>query len=338
MNETPYPLVFEPVLMEKVWGGRRLASLGKTLINPDAKYGESWELADMGATSASGAGGGAVRSVIANGGMRGKTIHEAMERWGEGMLGDGEAGAGERAFPLLIKFLDASENLSVQVHPSPAFAAVNAGAHLKTECWYILAAEPGAMIYKGVKPGVTRQSFEAKIGAGTVVEDLVAVPAVVGECHNLPSGTVHALGAGVVVAEVQTPSDTTYRVFDWGRKGRELHVRQAMECIAWSRAPGGTRRREGERRARLVTTEYFCVDEVKGGGSLREFEGTCVLLIVLEGNGQVVCAGASPAGVMLTKGATVLVPAACVHGGMVRDLGGLKYLLARVGAGVGAGA
>jgi mannose-6-phosphate isomerase len=173
-------------------------------------------------------------------------------------------------FPLLIKYLDAREHLSVQVHPSPAFARANPGAHLKTECWLVLAAEPGAMIYKGVKQGVTRERFEQELraGGGGVVALLESVPARVGECHNLPSGTVHALGAGVLVAEVQTPSDTTFRVYDWGRTDqgapRQLHIRESLECIQWERARDATSLRPGQARATLVSTGYFDVEHLRG--------------------------------------------------------------------------
>ncbi|HEX2836977.1 MAG TPA: type I phosphomannose isomerase catalytic subunit [Phycisphaerales bacterium] len=224
--------------MPKVWGGDRLARFGKA-VKPGDRVGESWELSDLPGTSASGAGGGAVRSVIANGPLAGKTIHDAIELWGDALL-PRAALSPSGNFPLLIKFLDAREDLSVQVHPSPAYAAKYKDAHLKTECWYVLDAKPGSVIYKGVKSGVTREVFERALRAGDgsgVVDLLEAVPAVVGECHNLPSGTVHALGAGVLVAEVQTPSDTTFRVYDWGRTGRELHIEQAMECIEWGPAP-----------------------------------------------------------------------------------------------------
>jgi len=210
--QSPYPLVFDPFLLPKVWGGDRLARFGKGVKRGD-KVGESWELADLPSTSAGGAGGGAFRSVIANGPLKGKTLHDAIVIWGRQLMGEAALAVGGD-FPLLVKLLDASENLSVQVHPSPGYAAAHPGANLKTECWYILEAAPGAVIYKGVKAGTTRELFAAHIRDGTVVGDLVSVPAVVGECHTLPSGTVHALGAGVLVAEVQTPSDTTFRIYD----------------------------------------------------------------------------------------------------------------------------
>jgi mannose-6-phosphate isomerase len=325
-HPAPYPLTFVPLLYDKVWGGDRLARLGKP-VKAGAKVGESWELADLGQTSASGAGGGAARSVIASGALAGKSLHDAITAWGHNLLGaarladDASGVAGAGGFPLLIKFLDARENLSVQVHPSPAYAARHPSAKLKTECWYILDAEPGAVIYKGLRPGLTAGDFRAHIADGTVHQDMIAVPAVVGECHNLPSGTVHALGAGVVVAEVQTPSDTTFRVFDWGRAGRELHVEQALACIDFPPAPPphATRLPPGHARARLVTTSFFTLDELRvpagvtahladAGGSV------CYALIGLSGTGVLSRAtGAGTAAfepVTIEAGLTTLVPAA----------------------------
>jgi mannose-6-phosphate isomerase len=275
---SPYPLLFEPVLLPKVWGGDRLAAFCKQ-VPPGARIGESWEVADLAQTSASGAGGNAVRSVIANGPLRGRTLHDAMELWGNGLLGGAQPIDG--GFPLLVKLLDARENLSVQVHPSPAYAATHPGAKLKTECWYILRAEPGSVIYKGVKPGVTREAFAAHIADGSVVSDLVSVPAVVGECHNLPSGTVHALGAGVVVAEVQTPSDTTFRVYDWGRQGRELHIAESLECIDFGEPPRATRLLRGE----VLRTPFFEVAYVRLGAEAVS-DTRCAALVVLEGEGE----------------------------------------------------
>ena len=325
----PYPLRFEPILKEKVWGGTRLVRYGKTL--PDgALVGESWEVADLAATSASGAGGGAARSVITNGPLAGRTLHDAMDEWGVGLMGDAKPSA-DGAFPLLVKLLDAREHLSVQVHPSPEYAAAHPDAHLKTECWYVLEAEPGGVIYKGVKPGVTRERFEAALreGAGEgVVPLLDSVPAVPGEMHNLPSGTVHALGAGVLVAEVQTPSDTTFRVYDWaaeyGRAGRELHVEQALACIDFGAAPPATSLGDAQ-SARLVTTEFFTVDVVRLGNgqwAMGNGEEGPVVVMVLEGEAAV-------GELTLGRGATALVPAA--WDGKLDGEGVL--LLARVGGG-----
>lgn len=333
------PMTFRPMLMEKVWGGDRLSRFGK-VVAPGARIGESWELADMASTSASGAGGAAAHSVIETGPMAGRTLREAIGVYGHRLLGSArpmaQGGGGGGAFPLLIKYLDAREDLSVQVHPSPEYARTHPGAHLKTECWYILHAEPGARIYKGVRPGVTREAFESALRSGSgqgVVELLGSVPAVAGECHNLPSGTVHALGAGVLVAEVQTPSDTTFRVYDWGRTGRELHIEQALACIEFHSAPaatryggaGGAESGGGERGGgesggggggwhRLVTTSFFTLDEVRPGAGasvpVRSEPGdACIVLMCIAGAAELRSDDGSFPAVALSAGRTVLVPA-----------------------------
>jgi len=306
-----YPLTFRPMLYEKVWGGRALADLGKDLPSPSARYGESWEVADMAATSASGAGGGAARSVIARGALAGLTLHDALEAWGRDLLGE-VAPTPEGNFPLLVKFLDAKENLSIQAHPSPAWARSHPEAHLKTEAWYILDCDPGAMLYKGTKFGVTAEALRAHVADGTVADDFIAVAAVPGTCHTLPSGTGHALGAGCVVAEVQTPSDTTFRLFDWGRAGRALHVDEALANTALGPAPRGTRVLPDQRSARLSTTEFFTIDEhrLSVDDRLTAGDGSgCVVLMVLEGDAALLAGDACYEPLGLTKGSVVLVPA-----------------------------
>jgi mannose-6-phosphate isomerase len=301
----PYPLLLEPILMEKVWGGTRLARWGKPVAH-GTRVGESWELADLSATSASGGGGGSARSRIANGPLAGRTLHDAIELWAESLLlKDRLTPAGD--FPLLVKFLDARENLSVQVHPSHKYAAGHPGSHLKTECWLILEAQPGSVIYKGVKPGVTPKMFRSHIHDGTVADDLVRVPAVVGECHNLPSGTCHALGAGVLVAEVQTPSDTTFRVFDWGRVGRELHIEQAMRCITFGAAPRARSFPRDAAESSLAHTSHFTVDGVDLRSPIDAGHGVGIWIII---DGQ--ARFTQPSGELTAPtGSTVVVPAAC---------------------------
>lgn len=304
-----YPLLFQPIYKDKVWGGRALEKIGKSLP-PALNIGESWELADLDSTSVSGGGGGAAHSLITNGPLAGKPLRHAMSLWGASLMGSARPTA-HGAFPLLVKFLDARENLSVQVHPSPAYAAAHPDAHLKTESWYILAAEPGAVIYKGVKPGVSRDTFAAHIASNTVADDMIAIPAVPGEIHNLPSGTCHALGAGVLVAEIQTPSDTTFRVFDWGRTGRELHVQQALQCIDFGAAPAGARLAPGQKRGRLVTTDFYTIEEARPSPAervpLRVTAGPSILML-LRGHGTIEAPGLEP--VRVAAGNTALIPAA----------------------------
>lgn len=317
----PYPLLLVPQLKPKVWGGRRLEGLGKVLP-AGVGVGESWELCDLDETSASGGGGGSARSIIANGPLAGRTLREAIALWEDRLIEPGSLTPEGRGFPLLVKFLDACENLSVQVHPSPAYAAAHAGAHLKTESWFILDAVPGSVIYSGFREGVRREDILSHLspngrsfGAG-IVGTLAAIPAIAGECHTLPSGTCHALGAGVLVAEVQTPSDTTFRLYDWGRAGRELHVEPALECIDFGPSPTPTRLPEaGACARRLAETAYYTIDAWRlgiGGGEagmgVTPSRESCTVLMVVGGSATV--SGPGLADVGLPLGSTVVIPAA----------------------------
>ncbi|MEO1583971.1 MAG: type I phosphomannose isomerase catalytic subunit [Planctomycetota bacterium] len=322
----PYPLTFEPILMEKVWGGRRLASYGKAL--PDGvRIGESWELADLDASSLSGAGGGAQRSVIFNGPFAGRTLFEAEASWGERLFGRASP-TPQGGFPLLVKLLDASENLSVQVHP-PESEADGRDSHAKHECWYVLAAEPGSVIYKGLKPGVTRAELRDAIEAGRVPEVLASVPAVPGEMHDVPSGTLHAIGAGVVIAEIQTPSDTTYRVYDWsaehGRTPREMHIEQALRCADFAPPPPV---RSGEI---LCDNAFFRVREVRGHCEERPLGTGCQVAMIVGGSGASIASRASSfAEVEGGAGTTILVPASCADDAVLRAGPGTVCLVAEL--------
>lgn len=304
----PYPLLFRPILKEKVWGGRGLETLGKELP-AGMLIGESWELADLPESIERG------RSVIANGPLEGLTLRQAIGEHRERIMGPASL-TDEGGFPLLIKYLDARENLSVQVHPDAAYVSRHPEASLKSEAWIVVAAEPGAVIYKGVRPEVTAEAFATHIAEGTVADDLVAIPVRPGDCHYLPSGTCHALGEGLIVAEVQTPSDTTFRVFDWGREGRTLHVRQALECIAFGEPPRGVEdggepvEVGGLRTTPLTRTEFFAIEriEAESDSSLTVVtSGLPVVWMMVRGGGWVEPAGG--AAVELPAGATVLMPA-----------------------------
>lgn len=318
-----YPMTFEPVLKPKVWGGRALERLGKSLPRkPDGspkEVGESWELVDLGTTSESGGGGGAEHSVVANGPLAGRRIDELIRRYGRALMGDLPLTA-DGGFPILIKFLDASENLSVQVHPSPEYAARHPDAFLKSEAWYIVEAEPGAAIYKGVQPGVTPRQFEEAARAGELEPLLIKVPVKAGDCHYLPSGTCHALGAGILVAEVQTPSDTTFRVYDWGRTDRQLHLEQALACIEFG--PADTARFERRTHiagifttvTRLVECEFFRIEKIRmSEGYAQEIPYTQpAVWMVLSGRGRIIPSVDAPP-VEFEKGRTLLVPADMHH-------------------------
>lgn len=321
-HNQPYPLLFEPILLEKVWGGRRLSTFSKPLP-PDAHIGESWELTDLPATAADGAGGASACSIIRNGALARKSLQDAMHAWGHALTGNARHNG---HFPILVKYLDAREHLSVQVHPSPAYCRDHPDAHLKTESWYILDALPGSVIYKGVRPGVTHADFQAALATDNgkaVIELIQAVPAIPGECHNLPSGTIHALGAGVLVAEVQTPSDTTFRVYDWAheynRTGRALHIPQSLACIQLEPARDATRCPADAAHAKLVTTGYFDIDEARVAQSRiwqlarpDETERPHVLML-LSGSGTLYATTSRYSDLKLAKGDTALIPASLVR-------------------------
>ena len=339
----PAPFALEPILKEKVWGGRRLARLGKAL--PEAlDIGESWELADLAHTSASGGGGDAARSVIATGPLAGSTIHDALERWGPDLLGKA-APTPSGGFPILVKYLDAREHLSVQVHPSPDYAAAHPDAHLKTESWVVLDAEEGAVIYKGLTPGASGADLRDAIERGTVPDLLVAEPARVGDCHTLPSGTVHALGAGVLVAEIQTPSDTTFRVYDWaaeyGRAGRELHTDAAIECadlapapapVPGPDAPGGPH--GAVSRARAAETDYYTIETVRASCASVELapDDAAPVVVMVPSTAGASLASSTDAfpELELSAGRTALVPAACARDTVLRAGPDTLAIVARV--------
>ncbi len=227
MTETiqgPGLIRLAPLYMDRVWGGRQLETrYGRPLPEASIPYGESWEVVDRPGE----------QSVVQGGPLDGRTLHELWTQHREDIFGT-SAPASER-FPLLIKILDAKETLSLQVHP-PASEAAALGGEPKTEMWVIAAAAPGACLYAGVTQGTTRDSFAAALADGTVAELVPQLPVQEGDFIFIPSGRLHAIGAGLLIFEIQQNSDTTYRVFDWNRMGldgkpRTLHVEESLRCI-----------------------------------------------------------------------------------------------------------
>jgi mannose-6-phosphate isomerase len=216
------PLTFQPIFMERMWGGRRLESEFRKALPAGKRIGESWEIVDR----------PEAQSVVTSGALKGKTLHELWMQDRQSIFGDMADAA---RFPLLIKLLDAEEKLSIQVHP-PEKVASKLGSEAKTEFWYVAAAEPGAELFVGFRDAITRDQFEAAIKTGTVAQLVQSVCVNAGDAMFLPAGRLHAIGGGVLLVEIQQNSDTTYRVFDWNRvdetgKARELHVDQALQCI-----------------------------------------------------------------------------------------------------------
>jgi mannose-6-phosphate isomerase len=273
-----YPLKFEPIFKHRLWGGQKLREFFSKNIPADDTIGESWELADLPED----------KSIIINGELAGLTLLEAVQKYPKEITGDENF---ELPFPLLIKFLDAQDILSVQVHPDPETCKRTGKGDSKTECWYIIDAKPEAFIYKGLKPSTTKEQFAKAIEEGNCEDFLEKVPVKSGECHFLPAGTCHSIGAGLLIAEIQTPSDTTYRVYDFNRvekngKSRQLHVEDALESIHFDPSGDDLSVRTLNR---LVDSDYFKVDK---GHQAKDCElllmsGYMNVLIFLTGDGKI---------------------------------------------------
>lgn len=295
------PLRFQPLFKEYVWGGRRLGTvLGKPIGDGD-RYAESWEIVDHGAD----------QSIVAEGPLAGRTLHELVTDHGPELLGRHHP---QPQFPLLLKFLDAQLTLSVQVHPNDAQGAKLTPPDLgKTEAWVVLAVEPGSKIYAGLKPGVDRAQLERALTAGNCDACLHQLEPRVGDCIFLEAGTVHALGDGLVIAEIQQASNTTFRLFDWNRvdrdgKPRPLHIQESLDTINFARgpvAPQMPKQTDRPHVERLVACDKFILDRwqfdaaQKCGGDDR-----CHLVAVLEGEVTVKQQA-------FRRGESFLIPASC---------------------------
>lgn len=317
-----YPFKFRPRYVEKIWGGRKLQAILGKAIPADKPIGESWELYDFPPGVIEGESGW-VSAPVANGPLAGKTLHDLLGQFGTDIHGDVPLVGPHGQFPILIKFLDAREDLSVQVHPPQAYADTHPGAYLKSESWYVFQHDRGSRILKGLRPGVTSEQFKKAIEDGSVESSIRSIAVKDGDCHYLPSGTVHALGAGILAAEVQTPSDTTFRVFDFNRvdsttgKPRKLHIDQAMECIDFTGAIDKLSEQTRSHAAgyhttvtRLVDCPYFKQEKVRMSEGVEEAipYDQPVVWMMLQGESQVkVKDVAEP--IMIRRGETVLLPA-----------------------------
>ena len=229
-----YPLRFDPIYEYRLWGGRRLSGLLSAPLPTDAPVGEAWVLSDR--TDH--------QSLVANGLLKGRTLGQVMEQFREQLMG--KLSTRFRRFPLLLKFLDAREMLSVQVHPSDAHPElIPAGDTGKTEAWVVIEAEKGSHIYAGLRPGTTACNLRQSLDDGTIADDLVSISPGPGDAVFIPAGTVHTLGNGVMVFEVQQNSDVTFRLYDWGHidsktgEARPLQVDQAFACIEFGASNSG---------------------------------------------------------------------------------------------------
>ncbi|MTI60025.1 MAG: class I mannose-6-phosphate isomerase [Firmicutes bacterium] len=226
-----YPLLFNPVYKEKIWGGNKIRDFFDRDIT-GGRVGESWEIAahEKG------------MSIIANGEFAGEPFQGLLNKYPVQLLGKRVSYQEGDSFPLLVKLLDANDKLSVQVHPDDNYARENEGEQGKTEMWYIINAEPAAKLIYGVKPGISREDFSQAIEKGTLEKYLCEIEVKTGDFFFIPSGTLHAIEEGILLAEIQQNSDTTYRVYDWNRKGqdgkqRDLHIKKALDVIDFAVNP-----------------------------------------------------------------------------------------------------
>lgn len=289
------PITFTPLYMERVWGGRELENVyRRTLPDPDQPYGESWEIVDRENE----------QSVVDHGDFKGLTLHELWTEHREEIFGEGFEG--HPRFPILIKVLDARDDLSIQVHP-PVHLAESLGGEPKTEMWFIADCEPGAKLYVGLKNGVSREDFEKSIADGTVADCVHAVAPQPGDSIFIASGRLHAIGAGFLIHEIQQNSDTTYRVFDWNRMGldgnpRELHVAESMASIDFNDFEPEMDKPDGDN---LATCAYFKTDRktLKIGQNIgNPDEGQFSIISVVEGELE------SQSGQFFEKGDFLLLP------------------------------
>lgn len=299
-----YPLFLGPIFKERIWGGRNLAPYYGNAL-PDGAIGEAWVLGDHDQGT----------SVVTRGPLQGQTLADLRTAYGARLLGARSMASPSGRCPLLIKLLDAQDDLSVQVHPADGYEGLPPGELGKTEMWYILAAEPGAKIVYGLAGGVDAAAFAQAVRTGQVEPALRYIPVQAGDVFYVPAGTIHALGRGTVVAEVQQSSDTVYRVYDYNRPGldgkpRELHVEHALRVARYDTPAQAFRPAAPppNQWQRLVESEFFTVDraEVAGRWPQATTGESFDALLVLGGEGAITWPGGHEP---LGPGQAVLVPA-----------------------------
>jgi mannose-6-phosphate isomerase len=292
-----YPFKFKPILKHRIWGGSKLQTqLGKDIANGE-KIGESWELSAIAGDE----------SVVVNGNLKDKTINELIEKFGEKLLGHKVFEQFGRKFPLLFKFMYAEDNLSIQVHPNDEVAFANHGCSGKIEMWYIIDAEPNAKLYLGFNEKINAETCADCVKNATLEQKLQEYEVKAGDAFFIPAGMIHALGKGILLAEIQQSSDITYRLYDYDRrdargKARELHVEQALKTIDFDNDFSPKIDIKGEE---LFSCDYFNVNKFSFSERLeRNYSelGSFVVLMCTNGKAKI-------GDLEIEKGETVLIPA-----------------------------
>lgn len=301
-----YPLKFKPRLKERIWGGTSLATAMGKALPEGKKIGESWEISGVRRDI----------SVVANGDLKGNDLQELIEVYMGDLVGEKVYDRFGVEFPLLVKFIDARDTLSIQVHPDDELARQRHRSYGKTEMWYVLAAEPGATVYMGFNRTVTREEYLAALASGSLSSLLREEKVRPGDSFFIPAGTIHAIGKGILLAEIQQTSDVTYRVDDWGRTDtdgnpREMHTDLAVDALDF-RARHDLRSSVASVANEPVPVEeceYFTVNLLKVEDSVeRDYSAldSFVIYICTEGELTVCYSAGSET---LRRGETMLVPA-----------------------------
>ena len=304
MNPKLYPLQFEPILKERIWGGEKLKTvLNKPIVSKIT--GESWEISTVESDV----------SIVSNGALTGKSLNELIHENPEAFLGTEVFKKFGTQFPLLFKYLDAREDLSIQVHPNDALAKKRHNSFGKTEMWYILQADADAKIIVGFKENSNPEEYLEKLKNKTLLSILDDVKVKTGDVFFLETGTVHAIGAGLVVAEIQQTSDITYRIYDFDRvdalgNTRELHVDLALEAINYNTTDTYKKyNKEINRSNPIVDCPYFTTNFIPLDGTIAVANNgkSFKVYMCVEGSFEIECNNTK---FQYTKGDTVLIPAA----------------------------
>lgn len=305
-NALRSPIKFHPILRHKIWGGDAVCRF-KHLPPLPEPVGESWEISPI----------PGVVTAVDGGAFDGIPLTELVGRFGEDLLGRRSVRKYGLVFPLLIKFIDARDNLSVQVHPDDRIARERHHSLGKAEMWYVIAHKPEAVIYSGLNRPLTPEDYQAHVYAGTFMDDVRAWKARTGQIYFLPPGRVHAIGSGVFLVEIQEASDITYRIYDYKRRDaegheRELHTELAKDTIDYTYTPDDpyVHMSSDAEFENLVKCDHFFSDKVEVDGSytLHTDGASFRVLVCVKGETEVSCIPGAPA-VILKEGETALIPA-----------------------------
>ena len=302
-----YPLKFKPILKTLVWGGEKIASF-KHIDTDRHNIGESWELSGLKGDE----------SVVANGALAGKTINGLIAEYGEKLIGKANYGKTGTEFPLLVKFIDACQDLSIQVHPDDALAAArHVGSNGKTEMWYVVEADKGAHLIPGLARSITSEEYKARVADNTITDVLLDCAISPGDVFFLPAGRIHSIGAGSFIVEIQQTSDVTYRIYDFGRLGldgkpRELHTDLAMDAIDYTVQDDYRTHYEKKKNEEtaLVSCKYFTASLIEADRPyVKDLSGLDSFLIIVCTGGQGEITDNEGNRESLRQGETILIPA-----------------------------